>query len=112
MKAAERTPQLLDDLHHTLSAAAELASRGREAYDSDPALPLAFEALSTRVGELAKRLVALDPTRFSDTIWSSAARNRDFVVHHYNRIDNDLLWDTVVGAFPKLHALVAGLRDS
>lgn len=112
MKGAERIPQLLDDLDRSLSAAAELVSRGRGAYESDPALPLAFEALSNRVGDTAKKLVTLDPRRFSDVIWSRAARNRDFVVHHYDRIDRELLWETVADAFPELHKLVTGTRNT
>lgn len=106
MKPEERIPGLLDDLDRTLTTAAEIAGRGRTAFESDPALPLACEALSTRVGEIVKKLSAVDPHRFSDPTWSRAARHRDFVVHHYNRIDNGLLWETVVDAFPLLHALV------
>ena len=59
----------------------------------------AFEALSNRVGELAKRLTAADPTRFDAPIWRQAGRNRDFVVHHDDRIDRDALWLTVARDF-------------
>lgn len=91
------------DLDATLTRAAELVARGEDAYLRDPALPLAFEALSNRVGELAKRLIAADPARFSSPLWRQAARNRDFVVHNYHRIDAGLLWRTVAEAFPRLH---------
>ena len=94
------------ELRATLATAASLVARGRESYDADPALRLAFEALSTRVGDLAKRLVELDPDRFDDAIWSAAARNRDAVAHHYHRIDYDLLWRTVEHDFPRLGALL------
>lgn len=98
----DRVPRLLADLERSLAQAAELVGRGRDAVDTDPALPLAFEALSNRVGDLAMRLVALDPSRFDDPIWSNAARKRDFVAHHYSRIDPDVLWSTVSIAFPQL----------
>lgn len=98
----DRTERWVTDLTSTLDAAAELVERGRDAFDTDPALPLAFEALSNRVGELAKRLVAAAPERFSDPIWRQAARNRDFIVHHYDRLDGDLLWQTVTVSFPQL----------
>ena len=65
-------------------------------------MPLAFEALGNRVGDLAKRLVTAEPDRFTDAVWQQAARNRDFVVHHYARIDLDLLWRTVSMSFPLL----------
>ncbi len=94
------------ELGATLDTAGALVARGRDAYDTDPALRLAFEALSARVGDLAKRLVALDPDRFSAPLWSAAARNRDVVAHHYHRIDHDLLWQTVSRDFALLRALL------
>ena len=96
----------MTELRSTLDTAAQLAARGRAAYDDDPALRLAFEALSNRVGDLAKRLVALDPERFSAPIWSAAARNRDIVAHHYHRIDTELLWQTVAHDFVALRELL------
>jgi len=102
VKPVERIPRWLDDLHATLGTASELAARGREAFDSDPAVSLAFEALSNRVGDLAKRLIAADPEGFRGPIWRQAARQRDFVVHHYDRMDADLLWRTITESFPKL----------
>ncbi|WP_223624135.1 HepT-like ribonuclease domain-containing protein [Microbacterium sp. EST19A] len=96
----------LGDLRDTLAAAARLVDRGRDAFDEDAALPLAFEALSNRIGELAKRLLHADQDRFTDPVWRQAARSRDFVVHHYDRLDGDLLWRTVTTAFPVLAALV------
>lgn len=101
-----RTDRWLDDLRTTLGTAAELVARGRNAFDEDPAVPLAFEALANRVGELAKRLRSADSVRFSAQIWTLAARNRDFVVHHYDRIDSDALWITVTRDLPTLAALI------
>lgn len=110
MRSSDRVDRWLDDLAATLDTAAALVARGREAFDRDPAIALAFEALSNRVGDLAKRLVAADPARFSDPIWSQAARNRDFVVHHYDRVDADALWVTVDRSFPELRAVLDGTR--
>ncbi|GLI27700.1 hypothetical protein ARHIZOSPH14_19420 [Agromyces rhizosphaerae] len=106
MSADDRIDRWLDALESTLQRAAALVARGREAFDDDLALPLAFEALSNRVGDLAKRLVRADPTRFDDPVWSQAAQNRDYVVHHYDRIDAGLLWTTVSRAFPEMRAVL------
>jgi uncharacterized protein with HEPN domain len=100
--ADERVARWLVDLGTALDTAASLARRGEQAFRSDPALPLAFEALSNRVGDLSKRLATADPVRFSEPIWSQAARNRDFVVHHCGRIDTEALWITVTVTFPEL----------
>jgi uncharacterized protein with HEPN domain len=106
VSGGSRIQKLLDDLQRALDDADELVSRGRDAFDNDVALPLAFEALCNRVGDLAKKLVAADDARFHDPIWSQAARNRDFVVHHYNRVDEDALWNTVAVDFPRLATLI------
>ncbi|KQO46311.1 MULTISPECIES: hypothetical protein [unclassified Frigoribacterium] len=102
----DRAERWLADLDATLRASAELVSRGREAFDGDPALPLAFEALANRVGDLSKRLVACDGGRFHEVEFSLAAKNRDFVVHHDDRLDRETLWQTVTRSFPLLHSLV------
>ncbi|WP_394554577.1 DUF86 domain-containing protein [Agromyces sp. MMS24-JH15] len=112
MRPEDRVGRWIDALAATLDTAASLAARGRAAYDADAAVPLAFEALANRVGELAKRLSAADPGRFSAPIWSQAARNRDFVVHHYDRIDRDALWQTVSRDFPALRQALEAARTN
>lgn len=104
-----RTKRWLQDLDRILDQGSALAARGYEAYCSDPALPLAIEALCLRAGEIAKRLIAADPERFSDEIWILVARTRDFLAHHYDRVDVDVLWATANRDFPALHELVRGL---
>lgn len=111
MNLPDRADRWLEDLHRTLAQAADLVDRGRNRFDSDPALPLAFEALSNRVGDLAKKLVSADSQRFCEPIWANAARNRDFVVHHYHRVDADALWVTASRDFPALARLVHDARD-
>lgn len=110
MKDDERIARWLHELDASLEQASVLAARGRHAYDTDPALPLAFEALINRIGDLAKRLTTADTQRFGHPAWRAAARTRDFVVHHYDRIDSDLLWQTVTVSLPELHALLAEAR--
>ncbi|MDF2991421.1 MAG: hypothetical protein K0S37_1935 [Microbacterium sp.] len=102
MRPEDRIDRWIDDLTEALDLADELVARGRDAYDADPAMSLAFQTLAIRVGEIAKRLVAADPERFSSPEWSLAARQRDFVVHHYHRVDDDALWETVSDHLPKL----------
>lgn len=110
MRADDRISGLLDDLDETLGSAAALVARGRSAFDDDIAIRFAFEALSNRVGEIAKRLVQLDPELFEEPVWSLAARNRDKLVHHYHLIDNEVLWSTAARSFPELAALARSKR--
>ncbi len=112
MKDNDRVDRWVADLISTLNQAAELVERGEDAYRQDPALPLAFEALSNRVGELAKRLVSASPGRFSEAIFRQAARNRDFVAHHYDRVDRAILWRTVRDSFPLLRVALEDAAGS
>jgi uncharacterized protein with HEPN domain len=102
VRSDDRLQGWLIDLGRTLQEAENLVRRGRDAYNSDSALPLAFEALCARVGDLAKKIAAAAPDEFRDPIWKQAARTRDFVVHHYSRVDQDALWNTVSSSFPLL----------
>jgi hypothetical protein len=54
-------------MREQLETAARIASRGRVSYDTDETVRLACEALVMRVGDLAKRLVALEPALAADT---------------------------------------------
>ncbi len=106
-----RADRLLLDLVDALATATVLVARGRDDFDRDVAVPLAFESLCNRVGDLAKQLAIVDSARFSHPIFAQAARNRDFIVHHYHRIDRDALWVTVSRDFPALSALVSELGE-
>ncbi len=110
MRPDDRISGLLDDLDETLRSAATLVDRGRAAFDEDIAIQLAFEALSNRVGEIAKRLVQLNPDLFTEPMWSLAAKNRDKLVHHYQLIDHEVLWSTVARSFPELAQLASSKR--
>ena len=112
MRADDRIAGLLVDLDRTLQQAQDLVERGRDAFDNDFAVRLAFEALSNRVGEVTKQLVSLAPDRFSESEWSWASRHRDKVVHHYNSIDQELLWATASIHFPALRALASSKAAS
>jgi hypothetical protein len=98
----DRTERWRADLTATLADAATLVSRGRAAFDSDLALPLACEAICNRVGDLAKKLISVDPARYAEPIWTLAARN-------YPRPDVELLWNTMTADLP---ALAAALKSA
>lgn len=111
MRASGRVERWLDDLQAAPDDAAALAGRGRAAFDDDRALQLAFEALSIRVGEIAKCLVTPAPSRLDDPIWLLAAKNRDPIAHHYDRVDLVALWDTVTQSLPALRVVLVRVRS-
>lgn len=100
-----RTPESLRWLillRDTLTLAHGLPEREREAFNSDPLLQLSAESLVMRTGDLAKKLIASDGDLAELSILQKAARARDFVAHHYHRIDSDQLWRTISESFIEL----------
>ena len=89
-------------LEENLDTANALFACSREEFLNDPTLQLAGEALIMRVGDLAKQLHAIEPALWENSVWQSAARSRDFVAHHYHRVDVELLWETLSVSFPEL----------
>ena len=53
------------------------------------------------VKDLSKRGIS---DRYPDIEWSSIARFRDIIVHHYGKIDLHVVWKTAVHLVPELKA--------
>lgn len=93
-------------LRHIRDAAATAArfvqDKSRASLDDDEMLVLALTKLVEIIGEAAKQVTA--PTRAENPAvpWSSAARMRDRLVHHYFDIDLEVLWVTVTADLPSL----------
>jgi uncharacterized protein with HEPN domain len=79
-----------------------VAGRGRSDLGSDRMLLLALCKLIENVGEAAKAVTPAFQVAHPDVPWSSAARMRDRIVHHYFEIDLDIVWSTVTEDFPVL----------
>ncbi|MGH6693052.1 MAG: HepT-like ribonuclease domain-containing protein [Gammaproteobacteria bacterium] len=90
------------------------AARGREAFDSDPAVREAMLYQIIVLGEAAKAALAADPTlpaALPNIDWSPIARMRDRVAHHYWATDRDVVWATATVAVPELRrSLAAALQ--
>ncbi len=110
LSADDLAERWLSGLVTAVQAGAEIVQRGRVAFRTDVALPLACEALIARVGELARLLTLLDPVRFHDPMWTLAAHNRQMVVHHDNRVDEQSIWMVVSEGFPEIADLLAEMR--
>ncbi len=81
----------LEDIRAACRTAAELVARGRDAYDSDLALPLALERLLEIIGEAATQLTDTARRAYPEVPWRDVMRLRVLLVHHYHRTDPDLV---------------------
>ena len=63
------------------------------------------------IGEATKRLSAEFKTRHSQIPWKEIAGMRDIVVHDYNRIDLETIWDVVQNDLPELVKFLNSLQE-
>lgn len=108
----ERNRQSLQDIADFASLAADLVSRGREAYDRDRMLQLAAEAVITRIGEAVGRLDPACVSRHPDVPFRQAKGMRNLVSHDSHRSDPHVLWSTLVDDIPPFCAQVNGILQT
>ncbi|MGV1009859.1 MAG: DUF86 domain-containing protein [Dermatophilaceae bacterium] len=80
----------------------DIATRGRTAFDADVALRRAVERCLQIVGEAGKAVSQETRVQHPEVSWTSMARIRDRLSHHYHRIDPDQLWTVATSDIPAL----------
>ncbi|HEU4371477.1 MAG TPA: HepT-like ribonuclease domain-containing protein [Methylomirabilota bacterium] len=91
-------------LEHAREAVAMMAGRVRAEMRADRMLQLALTHLVLVVGEAASRVSVEGRARHSNIPWTDAIATRNFIAHGYDRIDYEVVWDTVAEHFPPLVA--------
>lgn len=93
-------------LRHMRSHAAEalgLASpQSREDLDKDRLLALGLVRLMEIVGEAAARVSPKMTTRYSDLPWPEIVSLRNRLIHGYDAVDLDILWQVITIDLPPL----------
>ena len=84
-----------DMLEHSREAVNMLQTTSREAFNKDRMLQLALTRLVEIVGEAATRVSLETQQLQSEVPWPQIIGMRNRLVHGYDVIDLDLLWDTV-----------------
>lgn len=104
-----RTRKPLQDIIEAADHAAALVARGRPAYDEDVMLRFAGEAIASRIGEAVARL---DPRLTADhpeIPFRLAKRMRNFMSHHYDRVDPEVVWATLESDMPAFAVQIRNL---
>lgn len=98
-------------LKHMLMHAQEAVkmARGKQRLDLDQErmLELALVRLIEIIGEAATRVSELTKAQYPIIPWTQIAGMRNRLVHGYDQVDLDVLWDTVQDDLP---SLIAELR--
>ncbi|MBI4454790.1 MAG: DUF86 domain-containing protein [Acidobacteria bacterium] len=95
-------------LDHAKEAVSLVEGRNRQDLDSDRLLNLALVRLVEIVGEAAARIPKEDWALYPQIAWSQIVGLRNRLIHGYNSVDFDILWQVVSRDLP---ALVAALEE-
>ncbi len=88
----------------------DITARGRTPFDTDVALRRAVERCLEIIGEAAKAVSDDLRAQQSEVPWTSMAKIRDRLSHHYHRIDPDQLWTVATTDIPALVNQLRGMQ--
>jgi len=94
-----RMRQMLD---YARKAQAMTQGRSRADLDSDVMLQLALTRAVEVIGEAASRVSEVSRRRHPDIPWRDMVGMRNRLIHGYEAVDLNLLWDTVTTDLPPL----------
>ena len=96
------TVRLLHMLEHAREAVELISSRKRDDLDDDRVLSLALVRLLEIVGEAAGRVSPQAQANRPDIPWSQIVGLRNRLIHGYDSVDMDILWQVLVEDLPEL----------
>lgn len=89
-------------LDHALEAVAMTRGKTRADLDKDRQLNLALVRLLEIIGEAASRIPKEDQARHADISWPEIVSLRNRLIHGYDAVDFDILWQIVNQDLPGL----------
>ena len=89
-------------LDHALEAVAMTKGKTRADLDKDRQLNLALVRLLEIIGEAASRIPKEEQARYADISWSEIISLRNRLIHGYDTVDFDILWQIVSQDLPGL----------
>ena len=97
------TPLLLDDIQSAINIILEF-TKGMtlEMYESDIKTRFAVERNFEIIGEAAARISEDFKMSHPEIEWRILKDFRNFIIHEYFRINNEIIWDTIQIRLPEL----------
>ena len=103
-------------LRHMLDAAREAAQmaqgKTRADLDTDRPLNLSLVRLLEIVGEAASRVPVVERAQYSGIPWVQIVGLRNRLIHGYDNVDFDILWEIVTQDLPPLIAELEKISSS
>jgi uncharacterized protein with HEPN domain len=91
-------------LDHALEARRMIQGRERRDLDHDRMLELSLTRLAEIVGEAASKVSPADRAKYPGIPWAKIVGMRQRLVHGYDVVDLQVLWDTITDDLPPLIA--------
>jgi uncharacterized protein with HEPN domain len=110
VSARRSDDDLLADIVEAAGVGAQIVERGREAFDADPVIRFAAEAVVGRIGDAASKLGTEVKEATGNVPWREVVGMRIVVDHAYHRIDHDRLWNTLANDLRTLREAIEGFR--
>ena len=104
MSLNDNTVRLRHMLDHAREAQAMIAGRTRADLDADRQLNLALVRLLEIMGEAAGRIPPEARSQYLQIPWSEIVGLRNRLIHGYDSVDFDILWQIVSKDLPPLIA--------
>lgn len=102
MSRRDAAVRLRHMLEHAREAAEMARGKTRSDLDSDRKLNLALVRLLEIVGEAATRMTAADRRQYPGIPWEGMVGLRNRLIHGYDSVDFDILWQIVTKDLPPL----------
>jgi len=102
-------------LDHVRSALRLAANRTRADLETDEALRFALIHLLCITGEAGSRVSQCTRQQHPEIAWNAAKGMRNWLIHGYDTVDLNVVWDTVSVDFPAMAVLlerVLGLEEN
>lgn len=100
-------------LDHARTAVEFVSGENRASLDSNPMLRYSLLHLITVLGEAANRVSPECKTRHNQVVWKDIIGMRNMLIHGYDVVDLDILWETVRTDLPALiYVLQEVLRET
>lgn len=109
MSRHDDTVSLRQMLDHIEETAAIAQGRTREDLESDRVFFLALLKLVEIVGEAATRVSQATQTAYPEIPWREIIGTRNRLIHGYDAVDYDILWEIVATDFPPLAEQIKGI---
>ncbi len=95
-------------LDHSIEAVSLIRDKNRTDLDNDRVLSLALIRLLEIIGEAANRIPKNERKNYADIPWPQIISLRNRLIHGYDSVDMEILWQIVSNDLP---ALISTLED-